>query len=109
MGGRGFSVSPVILIPPRSHLVVVHELGDAQLLLVVLHVKLDVLVGLPLLVCQRVHCLPDARDQDLTTGADQRVYTPPGNNTVIRDQGRGRTPVSLPPRDPPRLGHGLMT
>lgn len=57
-----------------DHLVAVHELVDTDLGLVVFNIKLDVLVHFPFLIRKGRHSLPDPRNQDLTTGADQCVY-----------------------------------
>lgn len=56
-----------------SYLVVVHKVVDTNLALVVIHVKLDVLVHFPFLIREGCHSLPDPRNQNISTGADQCI------------------------------------
>lgn len=57
----------------RFYLVVVHQLADSDLVLVVFHVKLNVLVHFPLLVREGRHSLPDPGNQDLPARIDESV------------------------------------
>lgn len=77
---RKYTVTSLILLCTVSYfdhfqdyLIVVHELADAGVVLVVCHVKLDVLIHFPFLIREGSHGIPDPRNQDLTAGADQCV------------------------------------